>query len=267
MDHAAVDIKFVHVRGISVATAWAGSRELSAPALVWLHGLGGSSTVAFAGVANHRKLRGWRSLLVDLPGHGSTEAPERSPYEIEALADLVMEVVSSLVDRPAILFGHSMGGAVAIACAHRHPGAIERLIVAEPNLDPGKGTISVRIADQDEDQFVRQGYPALLRTTRILAEKGDPESQQWLRTLELADPVALHRCSRSLLAERSPTFRQQLAGLSIPVGLISGEHSSFEVTPDKHNLKGYVVPDAGHQMIAGNPDGFITTMAQILGQA
>jgi pimeloyl-ACP methyl ester carboxylesterase len=265
MDQAAVDIEVVHA--LAVATAWAGSRESGAPALVWLHGLGGSSTVAFAGVANHRKLGGWRSLLVDLPGHGSSEAPDGWPYEIEALADLVMEAVSSLLDRPATLFGHSMGGSVAIACAHRHPDAFERLIVAEPNLDPGKGTISVRIAGQDEDRFVQQGYPALLRTTRILAERGDTESRDWLRTLELADPVALHRCSRSLLAERSPTFRQQLAGLSIPVSVISGEHSSFEMTPNDHNLQGYVVPDAGHQMIAGNADGFIGTMAHILGQS
>jgi pimeloyl-ACP methyl ester carboxylesterase len=266
MDHAAVDIEFVHARGISVATAWAGSRESGAPVLVWLHGLGGSSTVAFAGAANHRKLRGWTSLLVDLPGHGSSEAPAEWPYEIEALADLVMEAISSLVDGPAIVFGHSMGGSVAIACAHTHPGAVERLIVAEPNLDPGKGTICVRIAGQDEDRFVRQGYPALLRTTRILAEKGDTESRDWLRTLELADPVALHRCSRSLLAERSPTFRQQLAGLSVPVAVISGEHSSFETMPNDHILKGYVVPNAGHQMIVGNPDGFIAMMAHILGQ-
>lgn len=260
MDDTPGNIEFVRVRDIPVATAWTGSHEPEAPVLVWIHGLGGASTIAFAGVANYRELRGWRSLLVDLPGHGHSLAPEDWSYEIEAMAGEVTEAVSSLVDGPVILFGHSMGGSVAIGCAHRFPASIERLVVAEPNLDPGKGSISPRIAGQDEEHFVTQGYPALLRATRLLADRGDVESREWLRTLEMADPMALHRCSTSLLANRTPTFREQLAALSMPVATISGERSSYESVAADGNVRGYVVPGAGHQMIAGNPGGFVQAL-------
>jgi pimeloyl-ACP methyl ester carboxylesterase len=258
-------VTFVDAQGIAVATAWAGG-DAGDPPLVWLHGLAGSATGAFAGVASHRDLSGWSSLLIDLPGHGASEAPENWSYEIEEMADLVMEVVSSLVECPVMLFGHSMGGSVAIACAHRYPGSIDRLIVAEPNLDPGKGALSVRIAAQEEDRFVRQGYPAFVRATRASARQGDVESRDWLPTLELADPRALHRSSTSLLAERAPTFREQLAGLSIPVATIRGELSPSEQVTTDGSLRGYVVPGTGHEMIAGNPEGFVSALVAAIRQ-
>ncbi len=264
MNDTPVDIEMVTAQGIAVATAWVGDVDTSTTPIVWLHGLGGSSTVSFANVATVLASSGWRSLLIDLPGHGHSEVPENWPYTIEAMASLVMEVVAGLADGPVKLFGHSMGGSVAIICAHHFPGAIERLIVAEPNLDPATGTISPRIARRSEDHFVTQGYPALPRATRLLADKGDIESRDWLQTLEMASPMALHRCATSLMAHRSLSFGEQLAALSIPVATIRGERSSFETIRGDDSLTGYVVPDAGHQMFAGNPGAFVEILDHIL---
>lgn len=76
-------------------------------------------------------------LAVDLPGHG------RSPGEralVRSYAPLVAAVAAAVEDaasrdgeRPA-LFGHSMGGAVALAYALDRPDVLGRLVLSAPYL-------------------------------------------------------------------------------------------------------------------------------------
>lgn len=54
-------------------------------------------------------------LAPDLAGHGS--APRLDRYGIEAYADELRRRLGHRLDRPLVLLGHSMGGAVALALA------------------------------------------------------------------------------------------------------------------------------------------------------
>lgn len=67
------------------------------------------------------------SYLVELPGRGLREHEDFAPDFAVALADLT-PVVAGLVDRPAVLFGHSLGGLVAHGILGRLPLGQQALV-------------------------------------------------------------------------------------------------------------------------------------------
>ncbi len=259
------------IAGCHVAVLDVASSNPSIRPRIFLHGLGSSSIGTFATIVSEPPLSNARSILVDLPGFGhSTTQPstvissQRLPEGVEAQAEIVAGVLDQLDLDTVDLFGHSMGGSIAIACAHHFPGLIARLVVAEPNLDPGKGILSTHIAAQTEQRFVARGYDALLHATRRQAARGDVVARSFVETLEMASPLALHRSATSLLAERRPTFREMLEQLSIPITTITGALSSAsEFHFSDSGIKGYVVPDSGHVVMVENPADF----AQVLDTA
>lgn len=168
----------------------------------WIHGLGSSSIQAFAQASRQPAPTGTTSLLIDLAGHGTSDKPTAWSYTVEDHARVVSQVLAKIVGLPVTLLGHSM----AIACAVSFPGAVERLIVADPSLDPGFGPLSAHIASQSEERFVERGYTALVRAPERYAARGDVAAQAFLPSLLQASPVALHRSARSLGKTRTPSI-------------------------------------------------------------
>ena len=93
------------------------------PPLLLLHGFGGAAW-NFAELVP--LLAGRRLLIPDLPGHGAS-APLPAP-SLSGFAD----AVAGLLDGPADVLGHSMGGVVALRLAERHPSLVRRLVLAAP---------------------------------------------------------------------------------------------------------------------------------------
>jgi len=101
------------------------------PLLVMVHGLGGS-LVNWAALAP--LLTGTcRVLALDLIGFGHTQAGTH-PATIEANQQMLDRFLSEVVGGPAILVGNSMGGAITILQATRHPGSVTGLVLIDPAL-------------------------------------------------------------------------------------------------------------------------------------
>jgi pimeloyl-ACP methyl ester carboxylesterase len=66
-----------------------------------------------------------RVTLVDMPNHGRSAWTDRLDYVEMA------DAVAGLLDEPAALVGHSMGGKAAMLAALRHPERVERLCVVD----------------------------------------------------------------------------------------------------------------------------------------
>jgi pimeloyl-ACP methyl ester carboxylesterase len=88
---------------------------------------------------------GWNVLALDLPGHGRSPGPALGT--VGAMADWVARVLDAARVERAALVGHSMGALVALDCAARHPGRVDRIAliataypmkVAEPFLEAAK---------------------------------------------------------------------------------------------------------------------------------
>jgi len=92
--------------------------------VVLIHGAG-SSRLAWP--ASFRRLSQHRVLAVDLPAHGKSEG--QSQTTVAAYADALIQFLEAANIQPAILVGHSMGGAIAQYIAIHHKQYVKGLIL------------------------------------------------------------------------------------------------------------------------------------------
>lgn len=80
---------------------------------------------------------GFHVLALDLPGFGKSDKPGSFPYTMEALGDVLLELLDRRgVARPVIV-GHSMGGHVALSLAMRQPQRVGALVLTNAaGLEP-----------------------------------------------------------------------------------------------------------------------------------
>ncbi|WP_248960369.1 alpha/beta fold hydrolase [Sphaerisporangium perillae] len=233
----------------------------SEPARVYVHGLGAMSAPYFAGVAADPLLAGHRSLFVDLLGFGLSDRPADFGYTLEEHADALAEVIAAAGAGGAQLIGHSMGGAVAIVLAARHPGLVSNLVLVDANLDPispvparagGSG-----IAAYTEEEFLRYGRD----------EVRDRVGPNWWATMRLADPVALYRTAVNLARGTTPTMRKHLLGLEIPRAYLHPAQDGSPKGADALQAAGVrlvPIPDSGHNIMLDNPGAFARATSDLL---
>ena len=111
--------RFIEARGCRLRCLLAGGGE----PLLLVHGLGGAAAnwLALAPLL----LPGQAMLVPDLPGHGGSEALPAA-QSLNAYADRL----ALLLDRPAAVVGHSLGGAIALRLAIRRPELVSALVLA-----------------------------------------------------------------------------------------------------------------------------------------
>jgi pimeloyl-ACP methyl ester carboxylesterase len=101
-----------------------------APPLVIIHGFGANAT-SYARVLAHLRTKVGKILVPDLPAHGFSGA--RPPVMTVELAYAgLTELLLRKLDRPAILFGNSLGGAFALRFALEHPARVHGLFLSSP---------------------------------------------------------------------------------------------------------------------------------------
>jgi pimeloyl-ACP methyl ester carboxylesterase len=242
------------------------------PAL-FVHGLGGSAT-------------NWTDLMallrdrvdgvaVELPGFGWSPPPRDGDWSPRRSAESLAELIQMRFDgRPVHLFGNSMGGAVTVQLAARHPELVRTLTLVSPALPktgvrrsnahlpviavPGIGTrLMNRYLELDPHRRARATVDVCF---------ADPASVPEQRMLEAVEEVkrrdqlpyvadAFLQSLRGLLAtylDRSPERPWKLAeGITCPTLLVYGRrdklvdpiHAHTKAFPDVRVL---VLPHAGH---------------------
>ncbi len=128
-DSAGAPGAFVDVDGVPIHYVEAGQGD----SVLLIHGLG-ASTFSFRHIipelAQH-----YRVVALDLKGFGYSGRPANSDYSLTAQADLVRGVMDRLRIEQAAVVGHSMGGAVAMWLALRHPALVSRLMLVNSATD------------------------------------------------------------------------------------------------------------------------------------
>lgn len=117
--------------------------------LIMLHGGFGTFTAMFPALAPTLALD-HQVIGVDMYGHGRTALTDR-PIRFEQMADDIAGLVQHLRLEKADLLGYSLGGAVALQTAIRHPERVNKLVVIStpfkrtgwhPEMQTGMASIS-----------------------------------------------------------------------------------------------------------------------------
>ncbi|MET9674598.1 alpha/beta hydrolase [Streptomyces sp. NPDC006482] len=230
------------------------------PPRLYLHGLGSTSPVYWAAAAAHPLLTGRRSLLLDLLGFGISDRPTDFTYTLEAHADAVAVALEAAEVTGAEVIAHSLGGAVAILLAARHPLLVANLVLVDSVLDPAPAVPapgSSGIAAYTEEEFLAEGWD---RTE----ERVGPV---WWSTMRLAGREALYRTTVHRSQATVPALREHLAGLRIPRTCLhpaaDGEPADVAgLTASGVTVR--AIPDCGHNIMFDNPEAFARATADAL---
>ncbi|MEU7076016.1 alpha/beta hydrolase [Streptomyces narbonensis] len=230
------------------------------PTRLYLHGLGATSPVYWAAAAAHPLLTGHRSLLLDLLGFGISDRPTDFGYTLEQHADAVAAALEAAEVTDAEVVAHSLGGAVAILLAARHPRLVASLVLVDSVLDPAPpepAPGSSGIAAYTEEEFLADGWQ---RTEERVGAF-------WWSTMRLAGREALYRTTVHRARGTSPTLREQLAGLSVPRTCLHPEADGEPADAAGLRASGVTlraIPDCGHNIMFDNPDAFAVAVSDAL---
>ncbi|XVS62370.1 alpha/beta fold hydrolase [Actinosynnema sp. CA-299493] len=160
------------------------------PALLLAHGAGGTVRANFSPLIP-RLSRNRKVHAVDFPGSGTTPRAT-GPLDLDDLADRLVATAEG-EDRFAVV-GYSMGCAVAVRVAQRHPERVTALV-----LTAG----FARIDDETRER---------MRQWRRLVDADRAELARFLLTIALGEPFL-----RRMTAEQTDGFLELIA-LTIPPG-------------------------------------------------
>ncbi|MET7300014.1 alpha/beta fold hydrolase [Embleya sp. NPDC005575] len=229
------------------------------PGLVLAHGAGGGITANYGpiltGLASGHTVVG-----VDFPGTGDTPRAE-APLDLDELADqLVAAGVAEGLDTFAIS-GYSLGGAVAVRAATRHPERVTALVLTAPFAHADhRLRLAARVwrglyESGDRATFAAFVTPLALSPDALAALSAD-ELAGLLRTT--ADTPPPGTPEHTELVERLDV-RADLATIDIPVLVVSTTGDRL-VEPNHHHALAaglrtvrVVELDAGHLPFAERP--------------
>ncbi|MGZ4462885.1 MAG: 3-oxoadipate enol-lactonase [Gaiellaceae bacterium] len=214
-------------------------------------------------------LAGFRLLLCDLRGHGTSEVPP-GPYSVRQLGQDLLDLLDELrLDRVS-LCGLSLGGAVGIWLAAERPERIERLVLA---------CTSARFAS--DDRYRRRA--ATVRESGI-ASIAESVIERWFtpafrarrpdvvaayRERLLATPVEGYAASCEAIADWD--FHERLGEIRTPTLVLAAEGD--EATPPEHaellasgipGARLQLLPQAAHQANAEQPERFARLVSEHL---
>jgi pimeloyl-ACP methyl ester carboxylesterase len=191
--------------------------------LLLYHGLTGSGerwrdTGYIAGLAE-----AYRLILIDARGHGQSDKPhDQDAYGRRRQATDVVAVLNDLDTATARVWGHSMGGDVALTLGRHHPDRVSALVVTGYSPFAAAGDEAAEMAAWATDlQSGIEGFvTGYERRHGVLP---DDARARWLTN----DGEALAACVASMIVESDGSQVADLAAIETPVMLLVGTEEPF----------------------------------------
>lgn len=244
-----------------------------------MHGFAGSAR-NFRPQARFLKAR-HRVVLFDARGHARSEAPlEPSEYVLDAFVDDLARVIARVGASRVVLGGISMGAAVALRYALRHPpkvaavdavAALAGLVLV--SFPPHGGTSSPKWALMLADAIEQRGADRAGAELVWGGERFDAEGAKWIRQGFLEhQPHALVATLRNALGALPPEheLKNSARALDLPTLVVAGENDGPSLAASR-SLAGWiphaelvVIRGAGHVVNLEKPESFNEALEQFL---
>ncbi len=212
-------------RGTSRIAYDPGDTTSAQPVVICLHELL-SDRFSFTDVSEQLEAE-FRVITVDLRGHGASASLVNREYGIDDLVADLESVFEREQLNNAILVGHGLGAAIALATAVIRPELVHTLVVIDPDLgatgaEPGDREAAERAADTSYKELHERAI-SLLHGPDWQQRAGTERARVMRRNAPALAALltALNRCVFS---------EHQLAALALPVEIVRSSSASAAIT-------------------------------------
>jgi len=214
---------------------------------------------------------GWNVLACDLPGHGRSAG--RPIATVEAMADWTIRLLDAAGRSKAAFIGHSMGSLVALECAGRHPGRIERIALLGTAF-PMNVSDGFLAAARDGDQSAYDMETIWGHAPRVPFQS-NPNPGMWMygdtlsRLARLA-PGVLHtdlKACKDYAGGLASAAKIACPSLVIAGGqdMMTPPKSAASLVQALTGVKYVTMRPSGHSLMAEAPDATLDALIEFMG--
>jgi len=247
------------------------SANPSAPAVVFLHGVGGSARIWTPQIASFAAA-GFRPVALDMLGYGGRAPVDRMDFDMLA-DDVEAQVAQHGLDRPAIV-GHSMGGLLAQTLLRRGPRAYRAAVLSctSPAFGDRSGEfqkkfVADRLGPLDAGRTMADMAPAMVAS--VSGPASDPAGRKLAIETIAATSERSYRAAVRCLVDFDE--RANLAHIGIPVLCLAGEHDRLAPPAMMERMAGRIpgaryvrLKGLGHLPNIENPHAFDAAVLDFL---
>ena len=246
--------------------------EPGRPQILLLHG-GNQSAHSWDLVSLHLSDR-YHVFALDQRGHGDSEWNREQDYSIDSMVDDAVAFIADQRLRDPIVFGHSMGGRIALTMATTHPAIARALVIVDVGPE-----ISVEGSKTIQHFVVHNVEFDDLEVFLDNVQKYDPfrtrahiERTVKYNMLRRADGKYISKVDHRRIPLRNKDLTlDHMRTLTCPVLVLRGAESNIlepdaairfvEALPDGRLV---TVPKCGHNVHSGNTPGFLEAISPFL---
>lgn len=241
--------------------------------VILLHGWINSWDVWRDSMISLAKTGHYRVYALDFWGFGESANNSKatvSSFKMSSYVEMVYQFMSTLGIQQAPVFGHSMGGTVALQMALTHPELVSKIaIVGSPVVGTSLNPF-LQLAGYGAIAKLIWRYPVILNSVmRILLAKDSKEVRSMIfRDVQRA---SLESFFRSIGDLRDTDLRDQLPSLKIPSLGIFGARDNIVSPTNAKTLKAGaeraligMMPKSRHFPMIDEPELFLKTLNQFL---
>ncbi|MGH7779081.1 MAG: alpha/beta fold hydrolase [Candidatus Binataceae bacterium] len=222
-------------------------------AIVLVHGAGSNAHQwhrQIAALGQHHS-----PVALDLPGHGRSAGVE-GLATVRDYADFVAAFMDALKLRSAVIYGHSMGGAIAMEMALRHPARVQALVLvataAKFNLPPDLvESLRAVMMGRAPQAFTTDAY-----SPKTIKENFDVIREGWMEQIR-TDPRVRYT---DVAACMKVDLRDALANIDKPTLVVAGADDKGTPPADAEIIQSKIrgaklvtIPDSGHVIVHERP--------------
>jgi pimeloyl-ACP methyl ester carboxylesterase len=204
----------------------------------------------------------------DLPGHGRSSGVEALP-SINEYTDFVIAFLDALKIDSAVIAGRSMGGAIAMDLACRHPNRVQGLVLiataAKFNVQPEMMETWRNVTMGRSGQpFTNLGY-----SPKTIAEKPEIIREGWGEQIR-TDPRTRWG---DIVACTKVDLREAIGAITNPTLIIAGKDDQSTPPSDAEFIRSRIrdarleaIADAAHNVTTERPDEVNAAISKFLAE-